>query len=70
MGQSGQGAKASVRYEIQAQLRTGGKVCLGDGIRGPAHLARITQLIERETGRTVEVERASRLDRTDRSVAH
>jgi hypothetical protein len=57
MGQVGQGAKASVRYEIKAHLVAGGSVVLGDGIRGVAHLDRIVKLIEEETGRTVELER-------------
>ncbi len=57
MGQVGQGAKASVRYEIKAHLKAGGAMVLGDGIRGAAHLDRITGLIERETGKTVELER-------------
>jgi len=56
MGQSGQGARASVRYEIKAHLKTGGSVILGDGSRGPAHLDRIIRLIEAETGTRVEVE--------------
>ena len=51
--QVGQGAKASVGYEIVAHT-SGGRLPLGDGIRGAGLLDQIAGLIEEQTGLTVE----------------
>ncbi len=48
--QTGQGARATVRYSIDVHLRDGGKLCLGDGLRGRPLADHVLNLI-RGTGR-------------------
>ncbi len=61
VSQVGGGAKATVGYEISA-VTAAGRITLGDGIRGPGRLDRISLLLEREIGCEVEVaERRSTL---------
>lgn len=57
--QIGQGARASVSYTLTGHTSTG-KVLLGDGIRGPALLARVCGILEREAGLEVSVDLSSR----------
>ncbi len=47
--QTGQGARATVRYRVHATLRDGASVCLGDGIRGRPLADQVLHLI-REAG--------------------
>ena len=47
--QSGQGARATVRYTVSARLGDGGSLCLGDGIKGRPLVDQVLGLI-REAG--------------------
>lgn len=67
VGQVGQGAKASVRYELRATTRGGDRIVLGDGIRGPGNLARVVDLLERETG--LQVQRSEKKSVRERAAA-
>ncbi len=51
--QSGQGARAAVRYTIRARLRDGSSLCLGDGIKGRLLADQVLHLI-RDAGRLGE----------------
>ena len=54
---SGQGARATVRYTVRAQLHAGGTLCLGDGIKGRPLADQVLNLI-REAGRFSDPARA------------
>ncbi len=43
--QSGQGARATVRYTVRASLGDGGSLCLGDGIKGRPLVDQVLKLI-------------------------
>jgi len=49
-GQVGSGAKASVSYALRAHLKGGGRLPLGDGIRGPTLANGLAELVTEETG--------------------
>lgn len=58
--QSGQGSRARTSYTITGRLRGGGRIVLGDGIRGAHLLDELRSVIEDETGIGVEVVRRRR----------
>lgn len=57
-GQTGSGAAARVAYTLTAHLAGGGRIVLGDGIRGPALAGAVAETVTRVTGlEVVHVER-------------
>jgi len=55
VGQSGDGARATVEYAVRGTTRNGPRIPLGDGIRGPFRMERVVTHLERATGLPVEV---------------
>lgn len=52
--QQGQGAKAMVRYTLEAKTRDGKKMVLGDGVRGVAVAVHLVRIMREELGMPVE----------------
>jgi hypothetical protein len=55
VGQSGDGARATVDYAVRGITRGGSRIPLGDGIRGPFRMERVATHLERATGLPVEI---------------
>lgn len=60
-GQVGSGAKARVSYKLVARLKGGGRLPLGDGIRGPALASELARVVTETTGLPVKEVRRKRL---------